>query len=48
VDLEAGTVTNETTGETVEGERLPGKAMDILSSGGGIEYAKKHVLQGEG
>lgn len=48
VDLASGTVTNETTGETIEGERLPEKAMDILSSGGGIEYAKQHVLQGEG
>lgn len=47
VDLESGTVTNESTDETIQGERLPEKAMDILQSGGGIAYAKAQRLASE-
>lgn len=46
VDLETGEITNETTGETIEGERLPEVAMEILRNGGGIDYAKKRKIEG--
>lgn len=46
VDLQSGTIVNDTTGEKMEGERLPEVAMDILQSGGGINYIKQQKLTG--
>ena len=45
VDLETGEITNQTTGETIQGERLPEVAMEILQNGGGINYAKRQQLE---
>lgn len=46
VDLESGTITNETTGETLHADPLPEMAMEILRNGGGINYAKQQQLRG--
>ena len=44
VDLESGTIRNETTDETLTAQKLPDLALDILRSGGGINYAKTKKL----
>lgn len=46
VNLETGTIVNETTGERMQAERLPEVAMDILRSGGGINYTRQRKLAG--
>lgn len=47
VNLESGQIENETTGETLQGMRLPEVAIEILESGGGIDYAKQKQLQSD-
>lgn len=42
VDLEGGTVTDETTGETFKATRMPQVMIDILRAGGLVPYLVEH------
>ncbi len=48
VDLEDGTVTNERTGETVQGEPVSGKALEILEAGGLVEVTRRKLQERDG
>ncbi len=43
VDLEAGTVTNQRTGETLKGTPLTEKAVELLEAGGLINIVKRKL-----
>lgn len=45
VDLEAGTLTNDETGETVQGEPLQGKALEILEAGGLVPLTRERIRE---
>ncbi len=42
IDLESGTISDTTSGATVESTPLSGVMLDILTEGGLVEYIKKH------
>ncbi len=41
LDVKAATVTNVTTGQTFQGERLPDFVMDIVNAGGLVEWVRQ-------
>lgn len=43
VDLETGTVTNETTGETLNAEPLSDKALELIEAGGLIDLTRRKL-----
>lgn len=45
VDLETGTVTNETTGETFEAEPLSDKALELIEAGGLVELTRQRLQE---
>jgi 3-isopropylmalate/(R)-2-methylmalate dehydratase small subunit len=48
VDVEAGTVANKTTGETIKAQPVPPFMQEILSADGLVGYVRKRLRHSEG